>query len=300
MYHLLLDFMPAISCLLRRNMPPLNWPIVGPPTPLSLFSTAFFDLATFSRMIPFSLASCLLFASFSVALLMMPFRCDIGIFSCFNMDVFDPNACSRISSSFCRWLAATLLLGSRRCDSLISRCRARSFFKLSFSAPSSSSSSLSCVFVDDVFTLLMGTFVLYSHRQQLEFDHHALNELTMNAFISALDSSGAVIVPTSTTCTLGAACSSSSDNPSQSSSSSASSSSSFPMASSCIVFFPSVGKGLNFASNARRKMSCRSAALSSPVCVLAADGFAARVAARFLLPKVVVDIVITEMLVAVA
>ena len=93
-------FMPDRSCLLRRSVPALNLPMFGAPTPRARFSSGFLVFAALSRMMPFSLASCLLRASLSVALAVMPFRCDIGILSCLSIDVFEPSVCSRMSSSF--------------------------------------------------------------------------------------------------------------------------------------------------------------------------------------------------------
>ncbi len=72
-------------------MPPWNLPIPGAPMPLSLLtSPPFFDFFTFSRMMPFSFASCLLVASFFVAFDTMPLRWDIGIFSCASTDDLEP------------------------------------------------------------------------------------------------------------------------------------------------------------------------------------------------------------------
>jgi len=130
-----------MSFLLNFSVPPENFPTPGPPTPLSLFPSLLFFILAFSKMIPFSLASFLLVSSFSVFFAIMPFRCDIGIFSCFKIEVLDPSACSRKSVALWRLFPLTvgLLAESRRCDSARSRCKARSFLRFAASEGSSSS-----------------------------------------------------------------------------------------------------------------------------------------------------------------
>lgn len=137
-------FGPSISkmsFLLSFNVPPLNFPTPGAPTPRSLFPSLLFFIFAFSKMMPFSLASLLLFPSFSVCLAMIPLLCDMGIFSCFIIDVFDPNACNLRSVALCRLLPLSVgfFEDSRRCDSARSRCKARSFFRFAASDGSSSS-----------------------------------------------------------------------------------------------------------------------------------------------------------------
>lgn len=138
-------FGPSISnmsFLLSFNVPFVNLPIPGAPTPLSLFlSLGFLPSLAFSRMMPFSLASFRLMSSFWVCFAIIPRRCAIGIFSCFSIDTLDPKACSRRSVALWRLLPLNVGLAaeSRRWDSVRRRWRARSFFRLAASEASSSS-----------------------------------------------------------------------------------------------------------------------------------------------------------------
>jgi hypothetical protein len=110
-----------MSFLLNFKVPPKNLPTAGAPTPLSLLPPElFFSILAFSKIIPLSLASRRLFASLSLCLAIIPFRCAMGIFSCFNIEVLDPNAWSRRSVALC--LLFPLRVGldaeSRRWDSV--------------------------------------------------------------------------------------------------------------------------------------------------------------------------------------
>ena len=133
-----------ISFLLSVKVPPENFPTPGAPTPLSLLPSLLFFICAFSRIIPFSLASLFLLSSFSPFFAIIPFQCDIGIFSCFRIDVLDPNACNRRSVALCRLLPLRvgLFAESRRWDSARSRWSARSFFRFAASEASSSSTDM--------------------------------------------------------------------------------------------------------------------------------------------------------------
>ena len=132
--------MLATSFLLSFSIPPLNFPTLGPPMLRSLFVADRFSFDTFSRIIPFSLASFRRVFSFDVSFARIPFLCASGMLRCVNMDDFDPKSCTRKSRALCLFLpdGAKLLSCSSKCDSLIRRCKARSFFTFATSAAASS------------------------------------------------------------------------------------------------------------------------------------------------------------------
>lgn len=133
--------MSLISLLLSFKVPSLNFPTVGPPTPRSLRTDLIFlSLASFSKMIPFSLASLLRVASFWLALAVIPLRCDKGILACVNKEDLAPSVCIRKSIALWRWLWVRVELDDlfRRCDSFRSRCNSRSCFRFTASATFSS------------------------------------------------------------------------------------------------------------------------------------------------------------------
>lgn len=156
LFHLLLPFLAADGppCILATSfldsfkVPPENFPTTGASTPRSLLPLLYFapfllllDILTFSRMTPFSLASCRRLVSFRSAFFTIPTRCATGIFFCENSDSLAPSACNLMSNAFCLSLPGVedTLDRSRRCDSLRSRCRSRSCFRLTLSLSSSSS-----------------------------------------------------------------------------------------------------------------------------------------------------------------
>lgn len=143
-------FGPSISStslLLNLNVPPLNLPTAGAPTPLSLlfpFASPPFPL-TLSNTIPFSLASDLLVSSLTAAFFIIPLRCDSGIFSCTRIDLFAPSLCTRRSVALCLFVPLGSWLPDdeeRRCDSDSRRCRARSFLRFAASETSEGSAGL--------------------------------------------------------------------------------------------------------------------------------------------------------------
>lgn len=103
-----------ISFLFKRNSAPLKRPIPGASTARSLgLSLLFFLLlAALSRMTPFSLASRRLLDSLALAAAAMPLRMDMGILSCFRIELLDPKACTRKSVAFCLVRPAAKVFGS--------------------------------------------------------------------------------------------------------------------------------------------------------------------------------------------
>ncbi len=159
-----------MSVLLSLNVPSLNFPIVGPPTPRSrLTFLALLSLASFSNMMPFSFASFRRDASLWLALAVIPRRCDRGIFACVNKDDLAPSECIRRSKALWRWVWVRVepedLL--RRCDSFKSRCKSRSRFRLTASAILSSVDCSSCFgFLTDMESSKTGGFALLPANNQ--------------------------------------------------------------------------------------------------------------------------------------
>ena len=131
--------MSVKSLLLNFSVPPLNLPTAGPPTPRSLLPVLFFgSFLSFSRMMPFSLASCLLLASRSLDFAAMPLRCAMGMLRCSSTLRLEPSA--RMRSSAISWRGTRPFapeVEESRLLSEMSRCRARSCLRLRASSDSS-------------------------------------------------------------------------------------------------------------------------------------------------------------------
>ena len=122
-FFLPVDLGPWIACRSLRfnfNVPPVNLPTPGLPTPRSRRATL--DLGPKegrSNIIPFSFASALRFVSMAAALALIPLRCDSGIFVCSKTESFEPRLRSRKSIARCRCTpsGAEVLVLSSKCDS---------------------------------------------------------------------------------------------------------------------------------------------------------------------------------------
>ena len=94
--------LPVMSCTslrLRLNVPPRNFPMPGPPTPLSRRASSFLLLDGRSSTIPFSFASRRRSLSLRCAFATIPLRCDMGMLFCSNMLLLAPSFCIRSSAA---------------------------------------------------------------------------------------------------------------------------------------------------------------------------------------------------------